>query len=220
MISIKQWFTTNSGLKIVALALAIVTWFFVKSVTSETRSIENVPIEVLPKPSLTLVQTSVSTITVVVRGTHDDVRQMSREMFSAALDLRNIDKIGTHTVRIGTEIVRHPPRVQVTQVVPGTMTVKLDETIERSLIVKPLLTGEVPAGWVVEATNIVPAQVRVRGPRSVLDNLQEIETLPIDLTNRRISFRERVQLALPDPNLSLVRLNAVEADLRIAESNK
>jgi hypothetical protein len=54
----------------------------------------------------------------------------------------------------------------------------------------------------------------------VLDHLQDIETLPIDLTNRRISFRERVQLALPDPSLTPVRLNAVEADLRIGERNR
>jgi len=220
MTPLRQWVTTNAGLKIVAILLAVVTWFFVQGITSDKRIIEVVPLEIVPRPGQLLLHQSASTVSVVIRGTLDDLRQVQRADFAARIDLTAVKDPGRHTVALGPDIIRHPPRVQVVQVVPPSVTVQTDESLERTVPVKPVLTGEVPPGYIIERTNLVPAQVQVRGPRSLVIGMTEIETLPIDLTGRRISFRERVQLALPDPNVTLVKRNAVEADLRIAEASR
>ena len=214
----KDRLTTNTGFKIIALVLATITWFFVRNITSETRTVENVPLKINVKPGLTLFQASVSTVSVAVRGMHEDVRQVARTEVEAVLDLTSQDRPGTHTVRIGVNAIRHPPRVQVVQVAPASVTVQLDEMINRELSVKPLLTGELVAGLVIERTNIVPAKVWVRGPKSLVDAMPNIETLPIDLSGRRVSFREWVHLALPDPNVKLMKQSWIEADVRINES--
>ena len=214
----KDRLTTNTGLKIIALLLAAITWFFVRSITSETRTVENVPLEIKVRPGLTLLQASVSTVNVAIRGTREDVRQVARPEVAAVLDLTSEDRPGLHTVRIGANTIRHPPRVQVVQVAPASVTVRVDEMIDRELAVKPLLTGELAAGLVIERTNIVPALVWVRGPKSLVDAMTNIETLPIDLSGRRVSFREWVHLALPDPNVKLLKQSWIEADVRINEN--
>ena len=216
----KNWLTTNTSLKIVALILAVIAWFFVRGITSETRTLENIPLEIQVKPGLTLLQASASTVTVVVRGTREDIRQVTRAEIAALLNLTYENRPGTHTVHLSPKIIRHPPRVQVVQVAPANVTVRADEIAERELAVVPLLAGELAAGLTIERTNIVPAQVRVRGPKSLLDTMRSIETLPIDLTARRVSFREWVHLALPDPSLKTVKQSWIEADVRIGEVSR
>jgi YbbR domain-containing protein len=216
----KQWFVTNTVLKIFALALAVIAWFFVRGITSETRTVENVPLEVRLRPGHTLVQSSAATVTIALRGTREDIRQVTRAEVAAVLDLHNEHRTGTWTERLGPKTIRHPPRVQVVQVAPAGVTVTVDEVVERTVPVKPQLTGEVPTGFTVERTNVVPAEVRVRGPKARAEALAGIETLPIDLSWRRVSFRERVHLALPHPSLTVVSQPWVEADVRIAEATR
>lgn len=216
----RNWATTNTGLKLVALALAVITWFFVRNITSETRTLENIPLEIKVRPGLTLLEASASTVVVTVRGTREDIRQAPRAEFSASLDLTGEKQIGMHTARLSAKNIRHPPRVQVVQVMPATITARVDEMIEREVAVKPQLTGELASGLEIERTNVVPAQVRLRGPRTLLNDITTVETLPIDLSGRRVSFRERVHLALPDPSVTTVKQSWIEADLRIGEANR
>ena len=73
-----NWVTANARLKAVSLMLAVGTWFFVKGITSDSRVVENVPLEIRVKSGMTLVHSSATTVTVVVRGTREDIRQSSR----------------------------------------------------------------------------------------------------------------------------------------------
>ena len=89
--------------------------------------------------------------------------------------------------------------------------------MERNLDVRLVLTGQLPAGYEIERTNVVPRIVRIKGPKTLVESLAVVETLPIDLTDRRVSFHERVDLALPDTDLVPINHARVEADVRIRE---
>ncbi len=141
-----QWFTSNTTLKLVSLLLAIIVWFFVKTVTTETRT-----------PS--------------------------------------------HT---------SPSILHLLGLVSNT------PMMERDLAVRLVLTGQLPAGYEIERTNVVPRTVRIKGSKTLVESLAVVETLPIDLTDRRVSFHERVDLVLPDADL-VSNHARVEADVRIRE---
>ncbi|MCG3146775.1 MAG: hypothetical protein PCFJNLEI_00209 [Verrucomicrobiae bacterium] len=126
----KQWIMTNTGLKVVALALAIFVWFFVKAVTNDARTVEGVPVEVKVAPGLTAVYLSPKTINVTVRGTAEDLRQASRYELFTVVDLSRIDRIGRHQVALTTRDVRHPRRVQVMSVEPTNITVRLEKSTD------------------------------------------------------------------------------------------
>ena len=46
----RNWLRSRAGLKVISLVLAMITWFFVKAVTSDSRLVENVPLEIRVKP--------------------------------------------------------------------------------------------------------------------------------------------------------------------------
>ncbi len=209
------WLSNNAGLKVASLVLATCAWFFVKRITSDWRTIDGVPLEVKAEPGVTVLQTSAATVSVTVRGTREDVRQVSRQDLSAVVDLTRDDRRGPITVRLSPSSVRHSQHVQVTEVDPAEVTVKVDEMIGRDLPVQPQFGGELPPNLSVERVITQPETVKVKGPKTLLSGMNSIATLPIDVTGRRTSFRERVELApLAFPE-GLAQRHWVEVDVRI-----
>lgn len=210
-----QWLTGNAGLKIVSVVLATVTWFFVKGITSDSRAIQGVPLEIRTRPGFAVLQTNVSAVSVVIRGTREDVRQATRQDLSAVLDLTREERRGAMVERLLPKMVRHSRRVQVVDIEPAEVLVSLDEMVSHELPVEPQFTGELAAGLAIERVVTKPETVEVKGPKTVLNRLTKVETLPIDITERRTSFRERVELTPLQTPESMAQRHWVEVDVRI-----
>lgn len=209
------WATNDARLKLVSLVLATCTWFFVKGITSDWRLIEGVPLEVKARTGLTVLQASASTINVIVRGTREDVRQVSRQDLSAVVDLSQDNRVGPIAVKLTPKLIRHSRRVQVSEIDPPEVTVNVDQMIERELPVHLRTSGELPPGLSIERKLIEPKMIRERGPKTLLNSMTSVSTLPIDVTGRGTSFRERVELApLAFPE-GLTQRHWVEVDVRI-----
>jgi YbbR domain-containing protein len=126
----RQWLSSPNGLKIVALIIALFTWFFVKAVTSDSRTVEGVPLEVKVKPGTAVAQTSTRTVNVTVRGTTEDLRLASRNELFAVIDLTHEDAVGRVHAALHPESIRHPRRVQVVSVEPTNVTVRIEKVAE------------------------------------------------------------------------------------------
>jgi YbbR domain-containing protein len=214
-----HWFTSNGGLKIVSLVLAIFTWVFVKGITSDSRTIDGVPLEIRTRPGLAVLQTNASTVNVVVRGTREDVRQVSRQDLSAVVDLTRDERSGLISVKLMPRFVRHSRRVQVSEIEPSEVLVNLDEMITRALPVEPQFAGELASGLALERVVTKPEEVEVKGPKTMLNRLSKINTLPIDVTGRHTSFRERVELTPLQIPESMAQRHWVEVDVRIGPAS-
>jgi YbbR domain-containing protein len=214
-----RWLTSNPGLKIVSLVLAMFTWVFVKGITSDSRTIEGVPLEVRAKPGLAVLQSNVSTVNVVVRGTREDVRQVSRQDLSAVVDLTRDERRGLIAVKLTPRVVRHSRRVQVSEVDPSEVVINLDEMVTRELPVEPQFTGELASGLAIERVVTKPEVIEAKGPKTSLSKVSKITTLPIDVTGRRTSFRERVELTPLQIPESMAQRHWVEVDVRIGPAS-
>lgn len=123
----KQWILTNTGLKIVALTLAIFVWVLVKAMTSDSRTVEGIPLEIKTGPGLAATYVSARTVNVVVRGTTEDLRQASRYELFAVIDLQHDTHLGRHQIPVTPRDIRHPRRIQVISVEPAAITVRLEK---------------------------------------------------------------------------------------------
>ncbi len=209
------WLKHDWRLKLVAFCLAVFMWGFVNSLTNERQVMEAVPLQVLTPPGLTLVRQSVERVAVEVRGTRDEVRQVTRQNLQVVLDLSRLNETGLLVRRLRPSMVRHPRWVQPVAVSPVEVTVMVDEMVERELPVVPEITGELPAGHVIERIVLRPDKIRWSGPKSLLHKLTEAKTLPIDVTGRHTSFRERVELAPVNLGKDFADRHWVEVDVRV-----
>ena len=126
----RNWLQSSTGLKIISFALAAITWLFVKAVTSDSRLVEGVPLEIRVGPGMAIASTTVKTVNVLVRGTTEDLRQASRNELYAVLDMTHVDKPANVTVPINPRSVRAPRRVQVTSVEPPDVLVRIVKATE------------------------------------------------------------------------------------------
>jgi YbbR domain-containing protein len=127
---VREWLSSPTGLKVVAVVIATFTWFFVKAVTSDSRTVEGVPLEIKVRPGMSVTQTSARAVNVTVRGTTEDLRLASRNELFAVVDLTEIEAAGRVHVALRPESIRHPRRVQVVAVEPTNVVVRIEKVAE------------------------------------------------------------------------------------------
>ena len=125
------WVRHNWRLKLVSLALATMTWVFVNGITNDRRLVQAVPLEVETRPGTLLLRQKPLLVDVLVRGTRDDMRQVSRNDLAVVLDLSEEEQLGQLTRHIGVGAVRHPRWVQPLEIIPARVTVVVGEAPER-----------------------------------------------------------------------------------------
>jgi hypothetical protein len=116
----------NLGLKLFSLALAMAIWFYVQRLTNEQRMIPDVPLGILTRPDMTVADASTSSVTLIVQGTHEEVRQLSANDFSAVIDLMRKDRAETLEVPLLTRNIRHQTGVRIVQIMPPTVRVTIE----------------------------------------------------------------------------------------------
>lgn len=215
----KRFFQHNWRLKVIAFLLALLIWFFVNSITNERRLVQAVPVEVRTRPGVTVMQQEPTMVDVMIRGTRNDMRQVSRDDLSVVLDLSRVDKTGEFVERLGPATVRHPRWVQPIEVIPARATVVIDQIAARSVRVEPQFVHEPAPGYRLQRVEVNPESVRVIGPEQRLQELHTIVTLPVELSGRTMSFRERTELNADGlADVSLQR-GWVEVDVRIEKAS-
>jgi len=198
-----QGLTRHVQVKLVLLLLAAVCWFFVH--TSQEMEIEfDIPLVLsldLPKRS-TLVTLPPDHVQVLLRG-------RGRNLLVFALFGEGSCRVdggrGGESVPLTSKHLELQGAVDlsVAGIFPAVLPLEVDRLETRRLPVR--LVGDVDAaeGWVVTETRFTPEQVKVTGPRSVLDTLETVPTEVLDLGGRRRDARETVALTPPWPTLEL-----------------
>lgn len=85
----------------------------------------------------------------------------------------------------------------------------VSQMLSTNVSVKLVMTGELPKGIVVTKTEILPESIRITAPPSVLKELKEVKTKPMDISKLDGSVVSAVELDLPEkiiPELRTVQV--------------
>lgn len=190
------------GLKIVAIALAILLWLTVAGEHVVER-IMRVPLEFRNIPAeLEVVGDPPATVDVRLRGSSGLLSRLEGTEVVAVLDLSNA-RPGSRLFNIRADEVRAPYGVEVAQVVPGTLAIELEKSARRIVPVVPPLEGEPAPGFVVGRITSDPATVEIRGPESRVRRLAEAITEPVTVAGARERVRDVVTVGVADAALRL-----------------
>src|SRR6476646_3051790 len=129
------------GLKVLALALAILLWLTVAGEHVVERSLR-VPLEFRNIPdALEIVGNAPDTVDVRVRGSSALLSRMQPGEIVAVLDLAGA-RPGSRLLPIRTDEVRAPFGVEVAQVVPSTLALELEKSARRRVPILAATDGE------------------------------------------------------------------------------
>lgn len=203
----KEILRRNLGYKIISLVFAVFFWLWITSQgnTSSLFGINslNVPLVTYNQPPNLVVLSSIPTINVRLDSESPSV---SVEDLYAYVDLKNATA-GEHSFEVQIET---PEEVDVQDISPRNVVLRLDTVKDKIVPVNVSVTGKQANGFLIGEPIITPPVVNVRGPSSILEELESVsvevnvagaeETLQVV---RGVTFKDIKGSGLfaPDPNL-------------------
>ena len=184
----------NWILKLICLVLAFVVWQGIRDSNSYEVVVQEVPVTITTGDGLAVLDQSTDVVSIRFRGSRDDIRFISRDQVSVALELTDRSRL-RQTLKLSSRYVQAPSRAHAVQFLPPDVTITMDREVERVLPVKASLEGELPEGIQLEQTVCEPATVRVRGAERQLINLEQVRTAPVSMDGRYNSFKTHVNIA-------------------------
>ena len=176
---IKQTLTHNMGYKLLALFLGFLVWLLILNTEDpvETRDITDIAITEINAEQITDAGKAysyagdVSTVSVRVRGKSSLVSRLTRNDFSAVVDLSKLSITGAVTADVTC------PRYTGLEITPiGSSTVlnvEIEDVLNKSFNVRVLTSENSPPGKYIGAGTATPNLVTVSGPVSVVEQIKE-----------------------------------------------
>jgi YbbR domain-containing protein len=187
----------NFWLKVFSLLCAVALYAFFHGAESGDRTVK-VGVVVLPAPAdRTLLNELPNQVTVILRGPRTQVDAIKDyELGAFQIDLRS--GRGSRA-ELNVANLRLPTGVTVDRMYPSSVEMRWDDVIEKEIPIQVSRTGEPAPGLTVKgAIQVNPSQVKVRGPRSVLNIMQLVRTSPFDVSVLSEGIHKQ-QLALDRP---------------------
>ena len=216
-------FLDRRMLRVLALLLAIITWYAIREAISFETVVSDVPVQIAHDPGWAVLEKSVDTVDVRFRGARGDISELTRDRVRVDVDARGDHRNRARVVvKMRPENVRAPngarPVATPVSIQPDEITFSMDREGERQVPVKAEVQETPPEGFEIERIQCTPATVLLSGPLSKLQDVEAIRTVPIDLQGRVQSFQTRVNL-VPPHDLGTARLapDRVQVDVGIVE---
>ncbi|KAA0258183.1 hypothetical protein FHQ18_07260 [Deferribacter autotrophicus] len=175
-------FLKNIELKIISVLLALFLWFIV--VTSDYQeSTFDVPIVLdnLNKGLIAVYDTNI--IRVTLKGPNYLLKTISFNDVKIKIDA-TVLSYGKNRYAISFNDVYTPKGVEVVKIEPKFITITIDKMIEKKVKVVPVFIGSPKVGFKIKKVKMTPEIVVVKGAKKSINDIQTIETLPIDITNK------------------------------------
>jgi len=158
----------NWPLKLAAVGLATLLYGGLVLSQSSATLTGVVPVEVVGQPADTILLKTIRPVTEIRYFTPSNVRPISSD-FEAWVDLSDVAP-GSGSRSVPIQLRSVDPRVRVLGFEPQAVTIDLD-AIARKTVPVQVERGEPPTNLTIGEVTVQPAEVRVVGPRSVLDRV-------------------------------------------------
>ena len=200
--SVARFAGRNLSLKLLALGMAIVTWWFVVGESKVLVSF-NVPLEIRNIPGgLTLTNQVERQVEVRLQGPSSLLMGFKPSDISMALDL-SAGRPGRQTVKLDHRSVNVPPGIAVQRIFPDTIDVVLERTERRT----------------------IPVSLRIKGGKALRNRIRNVEidpqeiaveALPAEFTRMQVAYTEEIELE-PDVDTftTVARVELREAHAKI-----
>lgn len=206
----------NVPLKAVSLGLSGLLWFVIAGEkTSEMGISAALELQNFPK-DLEVTGEPVDNVEVRLRASPGIIQRIGPGDVSAQIDLAGLAE-GEHIIHLTDKSVRMPFGVKVVKITPSSLTLNLERTLQKVVPVRPRLVGRPAPGFEVGEVKAEPAQVRIAGPRSRVQEMESAFTEPLSIEGAQSNVSDVVNMGLDDPLLRVLGSPRVRATVRIQE---
>jgi YbbR domain-containing protein len=192
-----RWLRTNLTSLTLALLLGLTVWIVANQEQNPVRE-DNfqsaVPITMTGLKSGLLITNDYPKTTILrLRAQQNTWHALSLADIVVTADLSGLEP-GMHQVPLDVTIAARAKMVSVT---PSSIQVSIEEEKQREMPIHVNATGQLATGYASETPVIKPSRVTVKGPRSAVDLVGDIET-DVSIAGLRETFSDTLSLVAID----------------------
>ena len=209
----------NWVLKLVSLFFALFLWYFVVGEDKVDMNV-TLPVEIVNLPRDLIISNQFKKqIEVTISGQRSLIRSMTEQHISRSIDLSKATP-GTIVIQNDPDSISLPRGLSILRVQPPTLTLLLDRLIQKELPIKPILVGKVHKDFRLDSVTVDPLTLKISGPQAILDQEENLRTLPIVINGLSESTVKQVSLALKHEISDLIGEPVVAVRLNLSALKK
>lgn len=192
MTDIKKWLLNNIDMKILALIMAIILWFYISSeyniYAERYYEIEVTPVNLDPGLSIKDFREKIS---VGIHAQKNILENISSQKITGTVDLQGVKEAGEY--QIGVDIVS-PKNTNIVKVIPEEVNVIIEEILRKAYPVEYNLIGLPEKGYSLKnEPEINPKEVNITAADSIHNQIGQVK-IDIDISSidESITRMERV----------------------------
>ncbi len=211
----KHPISKNLGLKITAVLLSILLWVFATS-RGLSEIVLDVPLEFknIP-PRLELMYYDVKAVSLNIKGQERLIRTIRPTDIRVWIDLTKAKK-GEGIYAINKNNISLPLTVTVKNITPSSVKVSLEESVSRTVKVRPIVVGIPEKGYYIKSISVVPQTVDLEGASSKIKKVDKVKTEPLDVTGRSETLTKDLKLDVSGMNIR-TKVDEVKVKVVIAK---
>ena len=194
--------THNLGWKASSLFLAVLLWVAYVG-DPELVTMQAVPVLYRGLSPGLLVSGTPEDLRIEVRGPSGKLTGSGLAEAAVILDLSVVQQPGERTFTLSNADLNLPTGVAFLRAVPGQLRLQFDRIQIKEVPVRLRTTGQPAPGYQVAQSEIVPKQLRIRGPEARVQQTFAAETDAIDISGWKQGSEVRVNTFVTDPRVQL-----------------
>lgn len=204
--------TKNIWLKIASLILATALWIFV-ILSGRTEITMDVPVVYTGLKQQLGMMDSLKKVNISIEGQGSLLKNIRRGEIRALIDLSKA-KSGRSFFTLTKENFRLPKTLLLTNIDPETISVMIESEMKKSIPVKPVIVGRPEKGFTIFNIKVVPENIVIEGPKSLIMNIYSVKTEPIDINGLNTDLQYKANLDLENSTIRK-KINKVEVNITV-----
>lgn len=172
--------TKNITPKILAIVLAVILWMYVMNEQNPPFEASfTLPLEVRNAATSMVISDVPETVKVKIRGPRSVVAGVLTKDLKAFVDVKGLSE-GVHSVTVSATI---PSNIELVEIIPDKVNVRIENIISRQLPVEVRLTGTPAKGTVVGKAAAATESVTIEGPKTIVGTVEKV-IAAVDLSGK------------------------------------
>lgn len=206
---LRKIFLEDWSTKLIALAITLALWFGISGQqTPGSRALSEIKLSLVLGSEIEIINEPPRMVEVTLTGDKGKLDRLDKGSLAVSVDLSD-RTTGEWLVELKPNdiVMDLPSGIKIDGIQPNRFLLKLEKRTDREVEVKPEFEGSLPDGLEVyeEETTVTPAKIRVRGPASFVNSIENITTDKISLENRDGDFNlKQVAVNLLNPKITVL----------------
>ena len=158
-------------------------------------------------------------VKVSVWGDSTVIAPIMEEHITAYMDLSAISSPGEYRIPIQAKLKGLASNISdfEVEVEPSDITLTLEESLSKRVNVRLNLGGVPAENYEVYERDVDPATVEIKGPHSVVSQIEEMLTNSVQIDNRKTGFSGYVEVFASNPLVSVIGTSRIAYSIKIRE---